>query len=165
AIYERFGVPSEIGLAQAILESGLDGRARSRARALGFCQWLSRNWAFLNKLSPAVIEAYNQTTQAPYCAAYLTILATMYDSYIPALSEHNAGGVNVGADGDRARSTSWARTSRRAFATSRSSAIAICSGPTARDPRSMPRWCSATRSTSGGSSPRIHSLESTRCAR
>ena len=32
AIYERFGVPAEIGLAQAILESGLDGRARSRAR-------------------------------------------------------------------------------------------------------------------------------------
>jgi hypothetical protein len=43
-----------------------------------------------------VIEAYNQTTQAPYCAAYLTILATMYDSFIPALSEHHAGGVNVG---------------------------------------------------------------------
>ena len=95
-IYERFGVPPEIGLAQAILESGLDGTARSRANALGLCQWLSRNWRFLNALAPAVIEAYNQTTQAPYCAAYLSILATMYGSFIPALSEHHAGGVNVG---------------------------------------------------------------------
>src|SRR4029450_3016425 len=58
SIYERFGVPAEIGLAQAVLESGLDGRARSRARAIGFCQFLSRNWQFLNQLSPVVIEAY-----------------------------------------------------------------------------------------------------------
>ena len=96
AIYERFGVPAEIGLAQAIVESGLYGRARSRARALGFCQWLPRNWNRLKRLSPYVIEGYNQTTQAPFCAAYLTILTTMYDSFIPALSEHHAGGVNVG---------------------------------------------------------------------
>ena len=95
-IYERFGVPAEIGLSQAILESGLNGTARSRANALGLCQWLSRNWQFLDRLSPAVIEAYNQTTQAPYCAAYLSILATMYGSFIPALSEHHSGGVNVG---------------------------------------------------------------------
>jgi hypothetical protein len=96
AIYERFGVPAEIGLSQAIVESGLKGTARSRANAVGFCQWLMRNWQHLNRLSPAVIEAYNQTTQAPYCAAYLSILATMYGSFIPALSEHHAGGVNVG---------------------------------------------------------------------
>ncbi len=95
-IYERFGVPAEIGLSQAIIESGLNGRARSSARALGFCQWLPRNWAHLNRLTPYVIEGYNQTTQAPYCAAYLTILATMYGSFVPALSEHHAGGVNVG---------------------------------------------------------------------
>jgi hypothetical protein len=95
-IYERFGVPAEVGLAQAVLESGLNGTARSRANALGLCQWLRRNWQALDRLSPAVIEAYNQTTQAPYCAAYLSILATMYGSFVPALSEHHSGGVNVG---------------------------------------------------------------------
>jgi hypothetical protein len=96
AIYERFGVPAEIGLAQAIVESGLNGTVRSRARALGFCQWLQGNWNRLKRLAPHVIEGYNQTTQAPYCAAYLAILATKYGSFIPALSEHHAGAVNVG---------------------------------------------------------------------
>ena len=96
AIYERFGVPPEIGLAQAMVESGFNGRARSNVRALGFCQWMPRNWNYLKRRSPHVIEGYNQTTQASYCAAYLTVLTTMYGSFIPALSEHHAGGVNVG---------------------------------------------------------------------
>jgi hypothetical protein len=96
AIYERFGVPAEIGLAQVILESGLNGTRRSEANAVGFCQWLRRNWQRLSYFSPVLIEGNNQTTQAPYCAAYLSILATKYGSFIPALSEHNAGGTNVG---------------------------------------------------------------------
>jgi len=96
AIYERFGVPADIGLAQVILESGLHGTRRSEANAVGFCQWLRRNWKRLNYFSPTVIEGNNQTTQAPYCAAYLSVLATKYGSFIPALSEHNAGGTNVG---------------------------------------------------------------------
>jgi len=96
AIYERFGVPADIGLAQAMIESGLNPTRRSASRAVGFCQWLAGNWRRLNRLSPDVIEGHNQTTQAPYCAAYLTVLATKYGSFIPALSEHNSGGTNVG---------------------------------------------------------------------
>jgi hypothetical protein len=96
AIYERFGVPGEIGLAQVILESGMNGTRRSEANAVGFCQWLQGNWKRLNHFSPTPIQGQNQTTQAPYCAAYLSVLATKYGSFIPALSEHNAGGTNVG---------------------------------------------------------------------
>ena len=95
-IYERFGVPAEIGLAQVIFESGMDASKRSEANAVGFCQWLQKNWKRLNAFSPMPIEGRNQTTQAPYCAAYLSVLATKYGSFIPALSEHNAGGTNVG---------------------------------------------------------------------
>jgi hypothetical protein len=95
-IYERFGVPPEIGLAQALIESGLVGTRRSEARALGFCQFLESNLKRLNRLAPYVIEGRNQTAQAPYCAAYLSVLATKYGSFIPALSDHHSGGVNVG---------------------------------------------------------------------
>jgi hypothetical protein len=94
-IYERFGVPAEIGLAQALIESGFDGPRRSEAGAIGLCQWLKGNWKQLDRLSPAVLEAPNQTTQAAYCAAYLSVLGTKYGSFIPALSEHHAGGTNV----------------------------------------------------------------------
>jgi hypothetical protein len=96
SIFERFAVPAEVGLAQVLVESGLKGRIRSEAEAIGFCQWLPGNWERLQALSPHVIEAYNQTTQAPYCAAHLAILATKYGSLIPALSEHHAGALNVG---------------------------------------------------------------------
>ncbi len=96
AIYERFGVPAEVGLSQALVESGFNGTRRSEASAIGFCQWLRRNWAYLDRLAPSVIEAGNQTTQSAYCAAYLAVLGTKYRSLIPALSEHHAGGTNVG---------------------------------------------------------------------
>src|SRR5262249_50195545 len=96
AIYERFGVPADIGLAQVIFESGLSGTRRSKANAVGFCQWQRKNWKRLSYFSPIPIQDQNQTTQAPYCAAYLSVLATKYGSFIPALSEHNAGGTNVG---------------------------------------------------------------------
>jgi hypothetical protein len=96
AIYERFGVPAEIGLAQALIESGFEGARRSEAGAVGLCQWLGRNWKFLDRLDPTVIEAKNQTTQAAYCGAYISVLATKYGSFIPALSAHHAGETNVG---------------------------------------------------------------------
>ncbi len=95
-IYERFGVPAELGLAQAMIESGWHPTVRSEAGALGFCQWLAGNWNHMKRLSPHEIEGHNQTTQAMYCAAYLRVLATKYGSFIPALSEHHAGGTNVG---------------------------------------------------------------------
>lgn len=95
-IYERFGVPAELGLAQALIESGFSGEVKSEARAIGFCQWLPRNWQRLDRLTPQVIEVENQTTQAAFCAAYLTVLATKYGSFLPALSEHHAGSTNVG---------------------------------------------------------------------
>lgn len=96
AIYGRFGVPASVGLAQAMLESGFIGTRRSEADAVGLCQFLEKNWKVLDRLDEAVIEIANQSTQAAYCAAYLAVLATKYDSFIPALSAHHAGGTNVG---------------------------------------------------------------------
>ena len=107
-IYERFGAPADLGLAQVILESGLSGTRRSHANAVGFCQWQRSNWKRLGYFAPYPIQIQNQTTQAPYCAAYLSVLAAKYGSFIPALSEHNAGGTNVGRTlitGERLRGT------------------------------------------------------------
>ena len=89
-------MPAEIGLAQALIESGFEGRRRSEADAVGLCQWLERNWDHLDRLDLAVLESGNQTTQAAYCAAHVSILATKYGSFIPALSAHHAGATNVG---------------------------------------------------------------------
>ena len=114
-------MPADIGLAQVIFESGLSGTRRSNANAVGFCQWQRQNWKRLSYFSAIPIQERNQTTQAPYCAAYLSVLATKYGSFIPALSEHNAGGTNVGrmlitgehlgAARTSAPDTCWARSS------------------------------------------------------
>ena len=173
-IYERFGVPADIGLAQAILESGLNGTARSKANALGLCQWLRRNWQTLDRLSPVTIEAYNQTTQASYCAAYLSILATMYGSFIPALSEHHSGGVNVGRALINGERLGGATPQEQYFKGSQFAhdlravdlqVIAISTAPTASARSATPRWCSATAPRSRASVPRSRRSASTRCAR
>jgi len=72
--------------------------AALRPKASRSSRRLSRNISphRLNYFSPVPIEGQNQTTQAPYCAAYVSVLATKYGSFIPAVSEHNAGGTNVG---------------------------------------------------------------------
>jgi hypothetical protein len=174
AIYERFGVPAEIGLAQVIFESGLNGTRRSEANAVGFCQWLQRNWKRLNHFSPTPIEGRNQTTQAPYCAAYLSVLATKYGSFIPALSEHNAGGTNVGralitggylgAEDVRTRYFLGSKLARdlRALPGKDYADVYKSYGPRCVSTR---RWCSATRSTSAGSSRRRPRCRSARCVR
>jgi hypothetical protein len=135
-IYERFGVPAEIGLSQAILESGLNGVAKSRASALGLCQWLRRNWQTLDRLSPAVIEAFNQTTQAPYCAAYLSILGTM-----PAASSRRSRNTTPAASTSGARSSTASASAAPPCPSSNSAARssrATCASRSARLPRSLP---------------------------
>ncbi|MEZ5421276.1 MAG: hypothetical protein R2708_28590 [Vicinamibacterales bacterium] len=151
-IYERFGVPGDVGLAQAILESGLNGTARSRAGAPGSVSGCGATGRRLDRLSPPVIEAFNQTTQAAYCAAHLSILGTMHGSFVPALSEHHSGGVNVAARSSTARA-SGATIPERYFKGSQFArdlrAIDLRGyrdpiAPTASARSATPRWCSAT---------------------
>ena len=152
-------MPADIGLAQVIFESGLNATTRSEANAVGFCQWLQRNWKRLNHFSPTPIEGRNQTTQAPYCAAYLSVLATKYGSFIPALSEHNAGGTNVGRALINGQYLGAKDVRTRYFLGSQLARdLRTCrAGNTRRSTRAMAharistrRWCSATRSISEG---------------
>ena len=96
AIYERFGVPADIGLAQVIFESGLKPTRRSEANAVGFCQWLAEEL----ETTELLLADPNRGAEPDDAGALLrrvpVVLATKYGSFIPALSEHNAGGTNVG---------------------------------------------------------------------
>ena len=137
-IYERFGVPRRDRPVAGDPRVG-PGRhgplARQRARLVPVAAAATGSSSI--GLSPAVIEAYNQTTQAPYCAAYLSILATMYGSFIPALSEHHAGGVNVGRtviNGERLGGV----TSSRAVSSWGRSSPAICGPWICAVPRPLP---------------------------
>ena len=113
AIYERFGVPAEIGLAQVIFESGLSGTRRSKADAVGFCQWQRKNWQHLNYFSPVPIQERNQTTQAPYCAAHLSIHAEKYGSTTPAARtwDERSSPESIWVARTCAPDTFWARNS------------------------------------------------------
>ena len=94
AIYERFGVPADIGLAQVIFESGLSGTRRSNANAVGFCQWQRKNWKRLELLL-APHPAREPDDSGALLRSVLVDPCVKCGSFIPALSEHNAGGTNV----------------------------------------------------------------------
>ena len=96
AIYERLACPPTSAWRRRSsnpASTARRGRRPMRSDFASGCGATGRCWTICR---PSSIEAYNQTTQAPYCAAYLSILSTMYGSFIPALSEHHSGGVNVG---------------------------------------------------------------------
>ena len=123
-------------------------------------KWLQRNWQRLNYFSPVPIEGLNQTTQAPYCAAYLSVLAIIITNlFIPALSEHNAGGTNVGltsingehlgAEDIRAQDFLGSKLARDLRALPGMEWTRTCIGAMVLVRTFMPRWCSATPSLSG----------------
>ena len=84
----------------------------------------------------------------------------MYGSFIPALSEHHSGGVNVGRaliNGERLGGTTipeqyfrGSQFARDLRARSTCAATAISIAPTACARSATPRWSSATRSPCGG---------------
>ena len=158
AIYERFGVPAEIGLAQVILESGLNGTRRSEANAVGFCQWLQTE---LEATEPLLTDA-DRRTEPDHAGALLR--------RVPVGARHEVRIVHSGAlraqrrrhqrraDADQRRAPRRSGCSRTIFSgleagprpagpagqgLSRTSTRA-----TARARISTRRWCSATRSTS-----------------
>ena len=96
AIYERFGVPAEVGLAQVILESGLNGTRRSEANAVGFCQWLQGNWKRLNRLSPAEIEGLlSERTAALVTSHVLFTSGAVQDVARLSSAARRAGAVSI----------------------------------------------------------------------
>ena len=74
------------------------GACAQAVASAGSGAWVDAGWRGPRKVLniSSGLGRRAMASQAPYCAAYLSILGTMYGSFIPALSEHHSGGVNVG---------------------------------------------------------------------
>ena len=159
AIYERFGVPADIGLAQVILESGLNGTRRSEANAVGFCQWLQRNWKRLNHFSPTSSRERTRRRRLPYCAAYLSRACHQVRLVHSRALRTQRRRHERGEDADQRRAPRRRGCPRQIFSgletgprPSRAAGQGIrgrAIEPMVPARISMPRWSSATRSSSG----------------
>ena len=158
-IDQRFGVPADIGLAQVILESGLNGTRRSEANAVGFCQWLQEELEAAERLLTDTHRGEETRRRRPPTAPQTCPCSRPRTPVHPRASEHNAGGTNVGrtlingehlgAEDVRARyfwAPSWPATWARRRATQTSTCIELM----ARARISTPKWSSATPSSVRG---------------